>query len=323
MPRWNQWLFFGDDREGGCFPCLKQLCLDSCPNLTERSLFKSGTIEKLEISSSYKFMESLPLDQYSRLNELRLVSCENLKELNLDIRDVIESLEIVVCNKLVFPGNHRYASIRKLRIAACDLIKSFPLDFFPGLKELELWECLNLESITAFSEDNGIATLQSTLNSLTIDDCNNLRSLPQQMHRLLPSLSNLEMAGCPKIESFPEGGLPSSLRNLRIDDCNKLVAQHMHWDLHGLTSLKSLEISDCDVVLDSFPGGLLPISLTSFHLRYLPHLKSLNGSTFQHVPSLHELVLLDCNELQCLPEQVLRPNFLRTLVIFGCPILER
>ncbi|PON74353.1 LOW QUALITY PROTEIN: LRR domain containing protein [Parasponia andersonii] len=272
MPRWNQWLFIGDDREGGCFPCLKQLCLDSCPNLTERSLLKSGTIEKLEISSSYKFMASLPLDGYLRLNVLRLFSCENLKELNLDIQDVIESIDFVVCNKLVFPGNHHYASIRKLRIATCDLIKSFPLDIFPGLKELKL-ECLNLESITAFSEENGITTLQSTLNSLTIGDCNNLRPLPQQMHSLLPSLSNLEMADCPKIESFPEGGLPSSLRNLRIDDCSKLVAQHMHWDLHGLTSLKSLEISDCDVVLDSFPVGLLPNSLTSFRLRYLPRLK--------------------------------------------------
>ncbi|PON74395.1 LRR domain containing protein [Parasponia andersonii] len=144
------------------------------------------------------------------------------------------------------------------------------------------------------------------------------------MHRLLPSLAFLEIDGCPEIESFPEGGLPSKLKGLRIRNCSKLLAQHGHWDFEGLTSLKSLEIGDCDVVLDSFPAGSLPVaSLTFLFLFNLPGLQSLNGNAFKNVTCLHRLSLWNCKELQYLPEQVLRPTFLSCLWIEECPILER
>ena len=126
---------------------------------------------------------------------------------------------------------HRLA---KLTLWNCDSVNSLPLDNFPILKELWLRECQNLES---------------------------LQSLPQQMHRLLPSSAVLEINGCPETESFPEGALPSKLEELQIHNCNKLLAQHRHWNLERLTSLKTLNIEDCDVALDSFPAGSLPLRL--------------------------------------------------------------
>ncbi|PON74394.1 LRR domain containing protein [Parasponia andersonii] len=144
------------------------------------------------------------------------------------------------------------------------------------------------------------------------------------MHRLLPSLAYLKIDGCPEIESFPQGGLPSKLEVLRIWNCSKLLAQHAHWDFEGLNSLKTLGIGDSDVVLDSLPAGSLPAaSLTFVWLRNLPGLQSLNGSAFKNVTSLHLLRLSNCKELQYLPEQMLRPTFLSSLWIAECPILER
>ncbi|PON49733.1 hypothetical protein TorRG33x02_316670, partial [Trema orientale] len=204
----------------------------------------------------------------------------------------IEDLHIRGCDKLMesFPLNH-YPSLEKFFLKDCDSIKSLPLDYFPMLKELQFLECQNLESI-------GATLVLESLSSLTPSDCNNLRSLPQHM--------------------------PSKLEELIIRNCSKLVAQHEHWDFEGLTSLKTLHIEDCDVVLDSFPAGSLPAaSLTELLLENLPGLQSLNGSAFKNVTSLHKLYLRNCKELQYLPEQVLRHTFLHSLWIDECPFLER
>ncbi|PON74391.1 LRR domain containing protein [Parasponia andersonii] len=80
---------------------------------------------------------------------------------------------------------------------------------------------------------------------------------------------------CYNLRSIPKGGLPSTLETLIIWDCSKLVAQHGHWGLEGLTSLKTLDINDCNGVLDSFPARSLPVSLTSFQFRGTPRLQKL------------------------------------------------
>ncbi|GMN56521.1 hypothetical protein TIFTF001_025636 [Ficus carica] len=198
--------------------------------------------------------------------------------------DSMETLEIELCTKLEFPGNYRCASLRKLKIEACDSLSSLSLDYFPMLKKLVLWECRNLESLTC-SKETG--TVLHYLGSPRLVFCKNFKSLPDHMHRLLPSLTFMELSTCPNIESFPEGGLPSKLDELLSIKCRKLEAQHKHWDLQGVTSLRTLNVSDCDAVLDSFPMGLIPSSIASFKLHNLPHLKSLNGSPFS---VLHPLI---------------------------------
>ncbi|GMN56511.1 hypothetical protein TIFTF001_025627 [Ficus carica] len=255
---------------------------------------------------------------FPRLKKLQLYGCPNLTG-SLPDCDSTETLEIGWCNKLDFPGSYHYASLKKLRIEGLDSLKSLPLDYFPKLEKLVLEECQNLESLT-FSEETGTAL--ESLSFLRLVVCKNFRSLPKNMHRHLPSLAYMEMSICPKISSFPKGGLPSKLNELVLFNCRKLVAQHKHWDLQGVTSLRSLYVSDCNVVLDSFPEGLLPSSLTSLELCSLPHLKNLNGSAFRHVASLHKLSLVRCGELQFLPEEVL-PISLRWLRIHKCPFLEQ
>ena len=353
MPKWNEWLCIGDD--GECiqrvFPCLKELHLSCCPNLTA-SLPDSNTIETLTISGCGNLsfpgnqfytslrnldiygtvcdsMEFLPLENFPNLTKLRLRGCGNLKQLTRDSSTdmIIETLEIKGCKRLEFIGNFHYSSVRKLTIVkSCDTLRSFPLNYFPKLNSLDLRHCQNLESFTFDLDDQAeyCSTALQSLSSFKLIQCKKLRSLPEQLGTLLPSLGLLHIEDCPEVEIFPQGGLPSSLIHLVLSNCSKLVAQHASWDLQKLTSLSSLTIEDCDdIELDSFPGGLLPNSLTSLSLQNLPHLKSLNGNAFRCVASLEELWIADCYEIQCLPEEVLRFPSLVELSIYYCPFLER
>lgn len=294
--------FYGDSSSAPPFQSLETLCFYDMSNWNIWSFIGDGK----------------EAGCFPRLQQLQLYGCTNLTG-SLPDCDTIETLEISWCTKLEFPGSHSYAGLRKLKIEGCDSLTSLPLDYFPMLKELVVQECLNLESLT-YSGETG--TVFQCLSLLRLVVCKNFRSLPEHMHMLLPSLVFLEISSCPKIESIPEGGLPCNIDTLVISNCRKLMVKHGHWHLHGLTSLRLLCITKCDVVLDSFPEGLLPFSLTSLKLHSLSNLRSLNGSAFQRATSLNSLSLSHCKELRCLPEEVLCTS-LRSLIIRECPFLER
>ncbi|KAL5542050.1 hypothetical protein UlMin_009760 [Ulmus minor] len=296
MPEWSCWSFIEDDKDS-VFPCLEELKLKGCP----------------------KLVGGLP-------------NCNTMT-----------TLDIVECPKLEFLVNCRYGSLKKLRIFNCDVAKSIPLDYFPKLNHFTLRDCQNFESFR-FAEEP--AFILESLTSMELEgfpkfvsfpegglhapnlkyfyviECENLRSLPQQMQSLLPSLRNLVVLNCPEIESWPEGELPSNLESLVILECKKLTAQVMHWDLQTFTPcLRHFAITGYgEELLDSFPPeGFLPTSLISLRIQKFPHLKTLNIHAFQH---LEHLYVENCDELQCLPEESL-PNSLSALIIEKCPLLER
>ncbi|KAL5544158.1 hypothetical protein UlMin_007942 [Ulmus minor] len=293
MPEWNCWSFIQDDRDS-VFPRLKEFQLKRCP----------------------KLVGGLP--NFNTITTLHIENCKNLE----------------------FPGNSHYGSLENLKIENCEALKSIPLDYFPKLNRFRLRNCQNFESFW-FGEEPPLVLEYLYLRDLpkfvsfpegglhapnlkdfSIDECENLRSLPQQMHRLLPSLNDLEVINCGEIESWPEGGLPSNLESLEIRGCKKLVAQVKHWDLQTLTPcLKSFLIDGYgEELLDSFPPeGLLPTSLTYLSIFNFRRLKTLNIHACQH---LEYLFLYKCGELQFLPEESL-PKSLSSLNIIDCPLLER
>ncbi|PHT35072.1 hypothetical protein CQW23_26872 [Capsicum baccatum] len=84
--------------------------------------------------------------------------------------------------------------------------------------------------------------------SLFINECKKLKRLPEGMKELLPSLKELTLWNCTDMESFPDGGLPSSLQLLVIHDCEKMMngrkeLQKTGKRLKRLSSLKELVIT--------------------------------------------------------------------------------
>ncbi|KAA8539340.1 hypothetical protein F0562_026032 [Nyssa sinensis] len=227
------------------------------------------------------------------------------------------------CRKLELPlcveMEQCYTSLEYLTITdSCDSLKALPLGF-PKLLSLRIVACTNFETLSVPNEIQNLASLHISncpnmvsfprgglpapnLTWIWIENCMNLKLLPEGMHFQLPSLQYLSIDECPELESFPEGGLPSNLLRLSIKNCKKLMNRRMEWGLERLPNLKSFSIG-AEIVQESFPEDmLLPSSLTSLSITSLSNLKSLNHKALQHLTSLQEMRISNCPNLQSLPE---------------------
>uniref|UniRef100_A0A2N9J107 Disease resistance RPP13-like protein 1 n=1 Tax=Fagus sylvatica TaxID=28930 RepID=A0A2N9J107_FAGSY len=176
----------------------------------------------------------------------------------------------------------------------------FEGEVFPCLRELHIYDCPKLSR----SE----VTYAPNLTS------------PPRLH--LPALVSLSLERCPKLESFPEEGLPSNLERLDILNCDKLFSRRREWRWHSLRKLREFKVGSDSEELGNFPEeAWLPSTLTHFDIHSFRNLKLLNGKGFQHLTSLKSLGLTFCDELQCLPEEGL-PTSLQSLSIHYCPKLQ-
>uniref|UniRef100_A0A7N2LDN5 Uncharacterized protein n=1 Tax=Quercus lobata TaxID=97700 RepID=A0A7N2LDN5_QUELO len=189
----------------------------------------------------------------------------------------------------------------------------------PDLSSLGSLQINNCSSFVSLPEEGLPAP---NLTWFRVDNCNNLKALPGQMHSLLPSLQTLSTHLCPELELFPDRGLPSSLNSLEIHSCDKLIVSRMGWGLKGLHSLRSFYISGKCENWESFPERrFLPSSLTSLEIWVLKHLKSLNGNELQHLTALRKSAIGHCQTLQSMPEKGL-PTSLSSLIMKNCPMLK-
>ncbi|XP_035545976.1 putative disease resistance protein At3g14460 [Juglans regia] len=357
MLNWEKWLSFGAENEGGAFHHLEELYIRKCTKLTGDLPIHLPSLGILEITDCPKMLASLP----------RELPIDVTKELTIggfdaDMGDffshmslpagglpsTLKTLEINNCKKLGLPINLDYSCLEVLKLFDCDSLRSIPMDLFPNVKDLKIWRCRVLESLTVAERDQHDLV---ALSSLTIQECSNfvsfpigglhatnlgrlqiiicesLRSLPEKMHRLLPSLTRFDIQGCTNIETFPEGGLPSSLNELGIFRCEKLVESRMGWSLQNLASLRVLRIeggSKLDVV--SFPEkGLLPTNLTTLGIFEFPNLTSFDKNEFENLTSLEELVIEKFPKLEycMLEEGVQHLTSLSHLFIKDCPLLKK
>ncbi|KAK9938856.1 hypothetical protein M0R45_015573 [Rubus argutus] len=238
-----------------------------------------------------------------------------------------------------------FPNLHELRLRNCPRLSGrLPLDYFPKLNTLVVCRT-NIDSLT-FAQESTCRELlfldylyiycpnfvcfpngglhAPNLTKINIFRCKKLRSLPEEMHTLLPVLQSMEITDCPELESFPEGGLPSRLKSLRIESCKKLIGNRMRWGIQRLASLEHLLVNfgDCEEVC-SFPEeGLLPATLTSLSISTLSSLKTMEAKGFRHLRSLQSLAIRRCPELQCLPDEGL-PTSLSVLEISFCPLLKQ
>ena len=230
--------------------------------------------------------------QLPSLTKLDIYECEQLVA-TLPNSSALH--ELLCTGKIQILSVHDYQSLKSVRIEGSgDSILSF-LPEFASLFRLEFCGCPDLVSFPS----GGLCT--PNLSQIVIAKCRNLKSLPEGLHTLLPSLVSLQLRWYPELESFPEGGLPSNLESLVIHKCKKLISRRMELGLQGLHSLRSFPISNHLKELESLPEeALLPLNLTNFTIGYLPNLKSLNGKGFQPLTSLKNLRIWSCNNPDCL-----------------------
>ncbi|KAK1553048.1 hypothetical protein Q3G72_027898 [Acer saccharum] len=179
-----------------------------------------------------------------------------------------------------------------------------------------LLSSLQTLNISGFSElvsfpDGG---LPPSLQTLTIQNCVKLSSMPKQVHKLHSTLQTLNISSCPELVSFPDSGLPLSLQTLTIQNCVKL--QSMPEQMHILPALQTLDISDCPELVP-FPEGGLPSSLQKLTIQNCVKLRSMPEQVHMLLSSLQTLNITGCPELVSFPDGGLPPS-LQTLTIKNC-----
>ncbi|KAG5106563.1 hypothetical protein JHK82_043533 [Glycine max] len=318
MAAWEKWEC---EAVTGAFPCLQYLSIKKCPKLKGHLPEQLLPLKKLEISECNKLEASAPralelslkdfgklqLD-WATLKKLRMGG-HSMKASLLEKSDTLKELEIYCCPK------YEMFCDCEMSDDGCDSLKTFPLDFFPALRTLDLSGFRNLQMITQDHTHNH-------LEVLAFGTCPQLESLPGKMHILLPSLKELRIYDCPRVESFPEGGLPSNLKEMRLYKCSSGLVASLKGALGENPSLEWLLISNLDE--ESFPDeGLLPLSLTYLWIHDFPNLEKLEYKGLCQLSSLKGLNLDDCPNLQQLPEEGLPKSISHLKISGNCPLLKQ
>jgi hypothetical protein len=321
MPKWEEWVSFGDENGGGAFPQLEKLSIREYPKLTGGLPVHLSSLSKLDIINCPQLVAPLPLTP--TICELELSDCNEmlLKELPTEMEKLIikgfntleslpkgmtdsdgglpfsalKTLEIERCKKLELSTHLYYSSLENLCLRNCGSLKSFPLDLFPKLYHIEIYRCRNLESLT----------------------------VPENNEHDLVTL-HIDLSYCPNFVSFPKGGLRApSLTSLRISDCENLksLPEKMHI---LLLSLERLHITYCPEI-ELFPvAQLLPSNLESIYITGCEKLiASRMGWGLQNLPILKHFSIGGKNEdLESFPEAQMLPTSLTYLFIFDFPNLK-
>ncbi|KAK3231787.1 hypothetical protein Dsin_003668 [Dipteronia sinensis] len=227
-----------------------------------------------------------------------------------------------------------------------NLIETPDFTMVPNLEMLDLKGCTRLRKV---HESVGVLKCLFVLN---LEGCKNLQSFPRDVSGL-KSLKILHLQGCSKLDKFPEnleelehleeldvGGtaitqVPSSiarltnLQKLSFRNCNSQPGWSWYlWrtnpgclvlpSLRGLCSLKTLNLSECNLLEGTLPKDL--DSLCSLEVLDLSKNKFISlPESINQLSKLEILCLENCEWLRSLPEL---PSNILFVGADGCHSLE-
>ncbi|XWS42772.1 hypothetical protein CRYUN_Cryun16bG0043000 [Craigia yunnanensis] len=271
-------------------PSLGRLHISNCPKLREvpklmpnlrvLKIKKCGSLKALPMAPSLMFLiliDNLVLKDWQEVGKCitRDDQGNQVVQLRPTLIGLLE-LKMEKCPNIELP---QVFAPQKLEISGCEMTTALPVpQFAQRLQHLALETCSNGTLVRAIPSTNSLYSLVISnisnltsfpklphlpgLKSLYISDCESLASLSEEEGSLksLSSLKLLSIRGCPKLESFPDEGLPTALECLMICSCPILKSLGSKQTLKSLLSLKDLYLEDCPLI-QSFPEDGLPSSL--------------------------------------------------------------
>ncbi|KAL5730318.1 hypothetical protein ACHQM5_003154 [Ranunculus cassubicifolius] len=198
---------------------------------------------------------------------------------------------------------------------------------FLFLKKLTLEDLPNLESFGLEGNSKALSSLPSLVD-LTIFGCPRLEYMP-----LLPSVERLEVNCCgeklvqsllmlPSLKKTAPTSSLTRLKYLEIKECGDLISLPENW-LRVLISLEELVIENCSNLVSLEDEGFADseLVLTSLTIRELPKLVSL-PQWIQNLTKLLTLYIRGCEGLIDEPHWIWELTSLRYLQIVGCQELK-
>lgn len=192
---------------------------DRSPNRVEdRDMHRSKTFILRYCSNLSTFR--IPEDDISSsshcagpLLQLELTECKELKAIEGAL-GIVEKLHIEKCHSsLKLPEGNVMQSLHTLHIDSVATHMDPFLLSLQALRVLIIEDSEELNSLDVLLESDH---LPDTLEQLQLINCNSIKSLPQNMDRVL-GLESLHLINCPNMESLT--CLPNNLTELRISGC--------------------------------------------------------------------------------------------------------
>ncbi|XVF78457.1 hypothetical protein PTKIN_Ptkin14bG0135000 [Pterospermum kingtungense] len=304
----------------------------------KRPLYK---LRLINLKGSVNLIKTPDLTMAPNLERLILEGCTRISDVHPSIIDLrqLRLLNLKGCKSLrCLPTNKiGIGSLEKLVLSGCSNLQRFPEIDGKMERLLEL-----------YLDETGIEELPSSIGDLIglklldLRDCKNLFSLPSSICGC-KCLKSLNLSGCSKVETFPENlqqveflkkldfsetaitKLPSfifqfkHLDSLSLRGCKGSSSALKLSPLSGLSSLRKLNLSDCNLGEDDIASGLCCLSsleeldLSDNNFLSLP-------ASLGRLANLCYLYLIDCRKLKSLPEPVIAS--LEYLNIDGCTSIE-
>ncbi|XVF06736.1 hypothetical protein REPUB_Repub06bG0076200 [Reevesia pubescens] len=278
-------------------PLLSRLHISNCPklrkvpnlmpNLRALKIKKCDSLKALPMAPSLMFLiliDNLVLENWRE--GMCIVKDDQGNQVGQPRPTLIGLLELKMKNCPNIRALPQMFAPQKLEIGGCGLITALPVpQLAQRLQHLALETCSNGTLVRAIPSTNSLYSLVISnisnltsfpklphlpgLKSLYISDCEGLISLSEEGGSLksLSSLKLLSIRQCPKLESFPDEGLPTALECLEIGSCP--ILKSLGSKLKSLHSLKDLYLEDCPLV-QSFPEDGLPSSLCHLEIHGCP-----------------------------------------------------
>ncbi|XP_071719064.1 putative disease resistance RPP13-like protein 1 [Rutidosis leptorrhynchoides] len=332
----------GNNAITGSFLNLVELSIIDCPKLAEVSIGSLPLLEVLNINvCSEEVLRSI-ICASSSIRRLTMARIEGLMKLDEDVLKhlkALEDLRINECDKLRYLWDSEskacglLVSLQRLYVYDCNKLVSMgekeevsvnvgsnSIDKGSVLRSVFLWDCNSLESYNCPNSDSLTlgsmvknVDLPSSLKSLDIKYCKNLKSFSHEHLQSLTCLEEMVITNCPSMDdSFPRGLWPPNLRKLEIGKLKKLMSE---WGLQNYPpSLVQLELWGEDSGVNSFAveedamnnttdstSFLLPPSLTRLTINCFKDVESVS-EVLQHLTHLQRLDIWRCPNLKDVPD---------------------
>ncbi|GLT34303.1 hypothetical protein SLA2020_088260 [Shorea laevis] len=319
-------------------PCLEKLCIAGCKQVVLESMLNLTSLKMLEISDILG-LGCLPkgfTNSLTALEDIGIKGCQELTYLWEEGADTsnlahLERMEIEECPLLVsiswgeqglMPPNVKYLSLYNCGALKClpdgMMMRADGSNNMVRLGVLRIEDCPCLERFPR-------GKLPATCRLLEIKGCARVESLPEGV--LVQeddgddsnNIENLEVIRLPSLNFIPsDDRLPAALKKFKIENCLRLesISERM---LQHCTRLKSMDIRDCVNLKSLSFNGLSNLTFLSIvgcdALESFQEMPELSLS----IPNIKFFNVCDCQNLKSLPNKMDNITSLQGLIIHGCP----